>query len=754
MFNFKQLLQKSIQIQCRNTFSTVRSRNFFEVDPIFPDANDADRNLDSKKIPFAELFEKEEDQFTAFMEHGIHRAYQKIPKIDPNALKEKKKRQSAQIRKERKDNNLRQVASNILSDPDLGLPYGLGFDEYIQEMKVKGLSASDDAFLSGLNKLFSKLRVESDLELVELHRTTLVEKTKDDFKDRAKAIVLQNVIREVLQQRQNQPVNKRLLNKLVKNQSVIDAAVNAAELDQNTIKQLEENLDTERIENAAENLADHNIKYTVSLHKESRAKASTRSLDREIYNIIQGSHLGGKIADWNRDIPGYENYENIAGIPRDYPVNVLGMSDEEFRAYQIKQEIDDRFNIKQFNYIKKTYSKKDPKEEEMEALADTKTTRKQKELERRRKEKLSDENRTKDFFLDLGTDERVNDLEVELGVHDREPKSFQEIYEEVDRVLINAPVSFQKVVAEGATQQNATFKPQFAHLPVNPDDLLWGSLKPLLTPVIPDRYKENGIYQSIPAMKEVLHPTEADLGPQKGKRRIITVQAIDPIGTPQAAPQEFDISEMTPELQREIEIFRYVRNEPFFKHHLTNELRYFSDRMNDDMAQIAAGIAETRAGISDYREYDLPINPQTEAIIQKQAMIEPVIYNGKSYAGAQRKKAKALAIIKEGSGKININRKSFIDYFGTISARDYVIQPLMCSGYSVSMDVDFFIWGGGVHAQIEAASLALSKALIKYNPSVKKSMRENGLMTLDKRQTERKHVGLYKARAKYPYSRR
>lgn len=688
------------------------------------------------------------------MEHGIHRAYQKIPKIDPNALKEKKKRQSAQIRKERKDNNLRQVASNILSDPDLGLPYGLGFDEYIQEMKVKGLSASDDAFLSGLNKLFSKLRVESDLELVELHRTTLVEKTKDDFKDRAKAIVLQNVIREVLQQRQNQPVNKRLLNKLVKNQSVIDAAVNAAELDQNTIKQLEENLDTERIENAAENLADHNIKYTVSLHKESRAKASTRSLDREIYNIIQGSHLGGKIADWNRDIPGYENYENIAGIPRDYPVNVLGMSDEEFRAYQIKQEIDDRFNIKQFNYIKKTYSKKDPKEEEMEALADTKTTRKQKELERRRKEKLSDENRTKDFFLDLGTDERVNDLEVELGVHDREPKSFQEIYEEVDRVLINAPVSFQKVVAEGATQQNATFKPQFAHLPVNPDDLLWGSLKPLLTPVIPDRYKENGIYQSIPAMKEVLHPTEADLGPQKGKRRIITVQAIDPIGTPQAAPQEFDISEMTPELQREIEIFRYVRNEPFFKHHLTNELRYFSDRMNDDMAQIAAGIAETRAGISDYREYDLPINPQTEAIIQKQAMIEPVIYNGKSYAGAQRKKAKALAIIKEGSGKININRKSFIDYFGTISARDYVIQPLMCSGYSVSMDVDFFIWGGGVHAQIEAASLALSKALIKYNPSVKKSMRENGLMTLDKRQTERKHVGLYKARAKYPYSRR
>lgn len=754
MFNFKQLLQKSIQIQCRNTFSTVRGRNFFEVDPIFPDANDADKNLDSRKIPFAELFEKEEDQFVAFMEHGIHKAYKKIPKIDPNALKEKKKRQSALIRRDRRDTNLRQAASNILSDPDLGLPYGLGFDEYIQEMKVSRLSASDDAFLSGLNRLFSKLKVESDLELVELHRTTLVEKTKGDFRDRAKAIVLQNVIREVLQQRQNQPTNKRLLNKLVKNQGVIDAAVSASELDENAIKQLEENLDPERIENAAENLADHNIKHTVSLHKESRAKVSQTPLDREIYNIIQGSHLGGQIADFNRDTPGFENYENIAGVPRNYPVNVLEMSDEEFRAYQIKQEIDDRFNIKRIAHIKKNYAKKDPKEDEIEALADTKTTRKQRELERRRKEKLSDENRTKEFFLDLGADEQVNDLEVELGIHDKQPKSFQEIYEEVDKVLVNAPISFQKIIAEGATQANDTFKPQFAHLPVNPDDLLWGSLKPLLKPVIPDRFKENGIYQSVPAMKEVLHPTEADLGPQKGRRRIPVVQAIDPIGTPQEAPVGFDVSEMTPELQREIEIFRYVRNEPFFKHHLTNELRYFSDRMNDDMAQIAAGIAETRAGISDYREYDLPINPKTEAIIQKQALIEPIIYNGKSYAGAQRKKAKALAIIKEGSGKININRKSFIDYFGTISARDYVIQPLMCSGYSVSMDVDFFLWGGGVHAQIEAASLALSKALIKYNPSVKKSMRENGLMTLDKRQTERKHVGLYKARAKYPYSRR
>lgn len=182
-------------------------------------------------------------------------------------MKERKKRDNALIRKERRENNLRSIASNILSDPDLGLPYGLGFDEYIQNMKVSRLSSSDDAFLSGLNKLMTKLKTESDLELVELHRSTLIEKTKDDFKDRAKAIVLQNVIKEILQQRQDQPANKRFLNKIIKNQSVIDAAIAAPELDQATIKQLEENLDSERIENAAENLADQSIKCTVSLHR-------------------------------------------------------------------------------------------------------------------------------------------------------------------------------------------------------------------------------------------------------------------------------------------------------------------------------------------------------------------------------------------------------------------------------------------------------------------------------------------------------
>jgi len=162
------------------------------------------------------------------------------------------------------------------------------------------------------------------------------------------------------------------------------------------------------------------------------------------------------------------------------------MTDEEFRAYQIKQEIEDRYNIKRDAFIKRNYSERNRKEDEMEALADTKTTKKQKEIERYRKEQQSDATKTKEFFIGFYGDDQVNDLEVGLGINNKTSRSFEEIYDEVDKVLLNAPISFQKVVNEGATN-NSTFKPQFAHLPINPNDLLWGSLKPLLTPVIPGK---------------------------------------------------------------------------------------------------------------------------------------------------------------------------------------------------------------------------------------------------------------------------
>ena len=54
--------------------------------------------------------------------------------------------------------------------------------------------------------------------------------------------------------------------------------------------------------------------------------------------------------------------------------------------------------------------------------------------------------------------------------------------------------------------------------------------------------------------------------------------------------------------------------------------------------------------------------------------------------------------------------------------------------------------GGGIMAQSEAVRHGLSRALVKFNESFKKLLREAGFLTRDPRMVERKKYGLKKAR--------
>jgi len=51
-------------------------------------------------------------------------------------------------------------------------------------------------------------------------------------------------------------------------------------------------------------------------------------------------------------------------------------------------------------------------------------------------------------------------------------------------------------------------------------------------------------------------------------------------------------------------------------------------------------------------------------------------------------------------------------------------------------------------------SLAVAKAIIKLRPNSKALLKKFNLLKTDPRKVERKHVGRYKARKKYPYNRR
>lgn len=106
------------------------------------------------------------------------------------------------------------VAENFLIDADLSLPYNFGFDQFIFQLKERSFSSDTDSFMDDLDKLFTKLSYANDLELIEMHKQVLAEKSKDSYKDKARAILLDHVINKIKEQRQGKADNQKHLESL------------------------------------------------------------------------------------------------------------------------------------------------------------------------------------------------------------------------------------------------------------------------------------------------------------------------------------------------------------------------------------------------------------------------------------------------------------------------------------------------------------------------------------------------------------
>jgi small subunit ribosomal protein S9 len=70
--------------------------------------------------------------------------------------------------------------------------------------------------------------------------------------------------------------------------------------------------------------------------------------------------------------------------------------------------------------------------------------------------------------------------------------------------------------------------------------------------------------------------------------------------------------------------------------------------------------------------------------------------------------------------------------------------------YDVTVNVD----GGGFNGQVDAITLAISRALLKVNPEYRSALKEYGLLTRDPRMVERKKPGQKKARKRFQFSKR
>ena len=120
----------------------------------------------------------------------------------------------------------------------------------------------------------------------------------------------------------------------------------------------------------------------------------------------------------------------------------------------------------------------------------------------------------------------------------------------------------------------------------------------------------------------------------------------------------------------------------------------------------------------------------------------------------RRKSAVARIFVKEGTGKITINKRDLADYFPSPILQDVVKQPLTLLDAEGKYDIMVHLNGGGYTGQSQALRLAIARALVKINADDKAALRKEGFMTRDSRSVERKKPGQPKARRRFQFSKR
>jgi small subunit ribosomal protein S9 len=123
-------------------------------------------------------------------------------------------------------------------------------------------------------------------------------------------------------------------------------------------------------------------------------------------------------------------------------------------------------------------------------------------------------------------------------------------------------------------------------------------------------------------------------------------------------------------------------------------------------------------------------------------------------ATGRRKKCVARAWVRKGTGSIIVNGIEYKKYFDTDAMRIQASKPLDVLQVGKSYDFQINIFGGGKVGQSDAVCLAIARALVSMDESVRPVLRQNGLLTVDARIKERKKYGQRGARRKFQFVKR
>ena len=128
------------------------------------------------------------------------------------------------------------------------------------------------------------------------------------------------------------------------------------------------------------------------------------------------------------------------------------------------------------------------------------------------------------------------------------------------------------------------------------------------------------------------------------------------------------------------------------------------------------------------------------------------------HTSGKRKTAIARGTVREGTGKVRVNRKP-VELYSPELARLKMFEPLELAGDLVdSVDINVRVIGGGVMGQAEAARMVIAKGLVEYYGDMNLKDRyvqyDRTMLVGDPRRSESKKFGGPGARARKQKSHR
>ncbi|MGF1639751.1 MAG: 30S ribosomal protein S9, partial [Rhodospirillales bacterium] len=125
---------------------------------------------------------------------------------------------------------------------------------------------------------------------------------------------------------------------------------------------------------------------------------------------------------------------------------------------------------------------------------------------------------------------------------------------------------------------------------------------------------------------------------------------------------------------------------------------------------------------------------------------------GRAYATGRRKDAVARVWLKRGSGRITVNGREVATFFARPTLRMLINQPFAAAGRADQFDVVCTVKGGGLSGQAGAVRHGISRALTRFEPALRPTLKSGGFLTRDARVVERKKYGKPKARRSFQFS--